>query len=299
MGVPTRHLFRQGPVIRALVKTAAVASAGAQGGKAGKNAPGTVLEQTVPPRHPKLVSDYIRHVGGRASWYKGVLPPHLFPHWGFPLLANTLAGLPYNMGRVLNGGSRIEVLHPLPADRPLLLKAQLVELDDNGSRVIFKQKLVTGTDEKPESLISYVNAILPLKRSNGPKKEKPRVPETAREIYSLKLGKKSGLEFALLTGDFNPVHWIPLYARTAGFRGTILHGFSSMARSIESLNRTLWLGRTQRLATFEARFVKPLVFPGRVKVFLDDEKGIFVGDAPGGPAYLTGSYTAQEEKDDE
>ena len=63
-----------------------------------------------------------------------------------------------------------------------------------------------------------------------------------------------------------------------------------MARSIESLNRSVWLGRSQRLTTFESRFVKPLVFPGKVKVYLDDENGIFVGDAPGGPAYLAGTY---------
>jgi len=279
-------------VIRTLARTAvsAIGHNGSKGGDVPKPVPGPILEQVLHPRNPQLVSDYIRHVGGQSSWYKGILPPHFFPQWGFPILAGALEGLPYNMSRVLNGGCRIEVLHPLPVDKPLKLKAQLVEVDDNGSRVVFKQKLVTGTAEEPESLVSYVNAILPLKRSDGPKKEKPRVPEAAREIDAWKLHKRSGLDFALLTGDFNPVHWIPGYARMSGFPNTILHGFATMARSIESLNRSVWLGRSQRLTTFESRFVKPLVFPGKVKVYLDDENGIFVGDAPGGPAYLAGTY---------
>jgi hypothetical protein len=295
MSVSMQHLFRQGPVLRTLLRTAvsSVGQGGKGGGEAGGGDPGPVLEQTVPPRNPRLVLDYIRHVGGEPSWYKGGLPPHFFPQWGFPLMARTLQGLPYNMSRVLNGGSRIEVLHPLPADQPLLLKAQLVEVDDNGSRVILRQKLVTGTVDQPEALVSYVNAIIPLKRSDGPGKAKPVVPETAREIDSWRLSRKSGLDFALLTGDFNPVHWVPAYARMSGFSGTILHGFATMARTIESLNRTVWMGRPRRLRTFESRFVKPLRFPGSVKVYLGGDNEVFVGDARGGPACLTGKFTTQ------
>ena len=50
---------------------------------------------------------------------------------------------------------------------------------------------------------------------------------------------RAGLEFAFLTGDFNPVHWVRRYARAAGFASPILHGFAMMARTMESLGRTL------------------------------------------------------------
>lgn len=289
------HLFRQGPVIKTLLKTAISAiGKGKAGGVGGEKVePGPVLEQVLSPRNPKLVSDFIKHVGGKPSWYKGILPPDFFPQWGFPLMAKTLEGLPYNLSRTLNGGCRIEVNHPLPINEELYLKASLVDVDDNGYRVVFKQKLVTGTKENPDALISYVNAVLPLKRSIGPKKEKPRVPVGAREIDCWRLNKKSGIEFALVTGDFNPVHWIPGYAKMTGFQNTIMHGFATMARAIESLNGSLWLGRPGRLATFECRFVKPLVFPGKAKVYLDDLSNVYIGDAPGGPAYLTGEFTTR------
>lgn len=295
MGASVQHLFRQGPVIRTLLRTA-VSSAG-KGGKNGDRAgppePGPELRQTIPPRNPRLVRDYIRLVGGEPSWYDGALPPHFFPQWGFPLLARTLQGLPYNLGRVLNGGSRIEVLHPLPAGEPLLLRARLEEVDDNGSRVILRQTLVTGTAREPEALVSTVQAIIPLRRSEGPRKPKPGVPLAAREIGRWELGKRSGLDFALLTGDFNPVHWIPAYARMSGFPGTILHGFATLARTIESLNRSVWLGRPGRLRTFESRFVKPLRFPGTARVFLTPGNEVFVGSAPGAPACLAGRFTTR------
>lgn len=295
MSVSKTHLFRQGPVIRTLLKTAFSSMAPANKNRTPDETqiPGPVLEQIIEPRNPRLVGDFIHHLGGQLSTYKGFLPPHLFPQWGFPLMAKTLEGLPYKLNRLLNGGCRFEVVHPLPCDQRLLLKAQLVELDDNGYRVFFKQKLITGTEKNPESIIAYVHAVLPIKRSDGPKKEKASVPLAAREIDTWKLFKNSGLEFALLTGDFNPVHWVPGYARISGFPNTIMHGFATMARTVETLNRSLFVGQPNRLTSFESRLVKPLVFPGQAKVYLDGTNTVFVGNAPGGPAYLTGIFTTR------
>ena len=40
----------------------------------------------------RLIRDYIRHVGGDPAWYRGRVPPHFFPQWGFPLGARALEG---------------------------------------------------------------------------------------------------------------------------------------------------------------------------------------------------------------
>ena len=56
---------------------------------------------------------------------------------------------------------------------------------------------------------------------------------------------------------------------------------------------------TQAIATFDARFTKPLVLPGKVGLFLVAKDGsprtgeIYVGDAAGSPAYLVGSFTSR------
>jgi len=47
---------------------------------------------------------------------------------------------------------------------------------------------------------------------------------------------------------------------------------------------------------FECRFVKPIVFPGQIKVFVDDDNNVSIGNAPGGPAFLTGKFTPYPEK---
>ena len=114
------------------------------------------------------------------------------------------------------------------------------------------------------------------------------MPEDVRELAFWSIGPKAGLDFAKLTGDFNPIHWIAGYARASGFRNTILHGFSTFARAWEGLNATL-LKDGSELTTFDAQFTRPLVLPARVGLYVTDDR-VYVGDAPGGPAYMVGTF---------
>lgn len=295
MALPYQHIRHQLPVIASLGQTALSAFRTARSGKNGARAPlalpSPTIEKTIAPRDPRLVADYVRHVGGDPGAYRGVLPPHLFPQWGFPLAARTLEGIPYPMQKVLNGGCRMEIHAPLPADRPLHVRASLVDIDDDGRRAVLKQRVVTGTDEQPEALVAYLYAIVPLetKKSNGAAKDRARVPASAREIAYWRIAKDAGLAFAMLTGDFNPVHWVPRYARAFGFRSTILHGFSTMARAIEGLQRGRFAGSTTRLRTWDCKFTRPLLLPAQVGLYVEGDS-LWVGDAPGGPAYLTATF---------
>ena len=268
-------------------------------GKAGATpvTPGPEITTTIPPRPKELVRDYVRHVGGDPSAYRKVIPAHLFPQWGFPLAAQTLKGLPYPLARVLNGGCRMEINELLPAGKPLRVRVRLEDIDDNGRRAVLKQRVITGTDDCPDALVSYLYAIVPLgskgtskDKKKAKKKEPKRVPAGAREIGYWRIPADAGLAFAMLTGDFNPVHWVRPYARMFGFRSTILHGFSTMARAVEGLQRTAFAGSIRELKTFDVQFTKPLILPAKVGLYVDGES-LYVGDAPGGSAYLVGSFT--------
>lgn len=299
MAVPISHVFEQGPVIASLFRTgiAAVRQQRSKGVASPPEVPGPVIEAVLPPRSPSLIADYVRHVGGDPSAYRHVLPPHLFPQWSFGLAARTLMGVPYPLLKVMNGGCKLEVRAPLPANQPLHVRVRLANIDDNGSRAILDQEIITGTEKEPEALIAHLYAYVPLgskDKGAAPKKDKarPRVPEDAHELAFWRIPANAGLQFAMLTGDFNPVHWIPAYARSFGFRNTILHGFSTMARAWEGLNRNRFAGSTRALVGMDVRFTRPLLLPARVGLYVDEagEHRVFVGDAPGGGAYLEGTY---------
>lgn len=235
MAVSTKHVLQQGPVIATLASVA-LSGLRQQLGRGPAPSmpavPGPEISATITPRPPPLLRAYIKHVGGDPSAYRGQVPAHFFPQWGFPMASRTLAGLPYPMFKVLNGGCRLEINGPLPAKEALHARARLEDIDDNGRRAVIHQRVATSTGAHPDAVVGHLYAVVPLGgKGDGPKgkrKERPRVPQDAEELQRWRLRPDAGLDFAKLTGDFNPVHWIPSYARAFGFRNTILHGFSTM-----------------------------------------------------------------------
>lgn len=298
MAVPTRYILHQGPVIGAIARAAVVAlkSASGKANQPPSQVPGPIVSESISPRPPDLVRDYIRHVGGDPAWYRGQVPAHMFPQWVFPLQAKGIEGLQYPIQRVLNGGSRLRMNAPLPLHERFELKVQLVDIDDNGRRAVIHQRATMTTSTHPEAVIADVYGIVPLggggEGASKKKDDKPRVPVVVKELGRWKLGTQVGLDFAKLTGDFNPIHWIRPAARASGFKNVINHGFSTMARAIEGLNRSVFSGDVARLESIDVQFKKPLVLPAEVGLYIDDDR-VFVGDAPGGPAYLVGTYSVR------
>ncbi len=113
-----RHVLRQGSMIGTLGRVALqVIRQRLLPPPAARDAtdpatPGPESTETVAPRDPGLVRDYLRWCGGDVDAWKGTLPPHLFAQWGFPLLSRTLTGIRYPMAKVLNGGCRLEIAGP-------------------------------------------------------------------------------------------------------------------------------------------------------------------------------------------
>ncbi len=290
MTVTPRHALRQGAVVRALLR-AGLASLRGSSGRGAPDLPGPLHRKQVPPRADDLVDDYVRHCGGDPAAYAGVLPPHLFPQWGFPVLSRTLRAVPYDLARILNGGCRIEVHRPLPRGEPLQLTGCLEDIDDNGRRAVLKNRLVTGTASAPSAISAWVYGVVPLPhdKSAGTKKERPTVPVDATHVHEWSLRPSNGVDFAVLTGDFNPIHWLWPYARLAGFGGTILHGFATLAYAMEALREARFGGDPSRLRAIDVKFTKPVPLPSKMGLYVRGTE-LFMGDAPGGPANLVGTF---------
>jgi acyl dehydratase len=219
----------------------------------------------------------------------------MFPQWAFGLASQVLEGVPYPMTRVLNVGCELEMRAPLPANETLLVRAHLASIDDDGKRALLRTRVVTSTNSVKDALIADMIAMVPLKRdksgngSRAKSEERERVPDDAQEVARFKLGADAGLDFAKLTGDFNPIHWVRPAARAAGFPSVILHGFATMARALEGLNHGVFAGDVRKIKKWSCRFTKPLVLPAQAAVYTQGRQ-VFVGGALAAPAYLIGSY---------
>ena len=91
--------------------------------------------------------------------------------------------------------------------------------------------------------------------------EPPRAPERAPDaVCELPTPLNLALLFCL-NGDDNPLHLDPERAKLAGFPRPILHGVASFGVAAHAVLRTYAGYRPERLASIEARFMRP-VFPG-------------------------------------
>jgi len=253
--------------------------------------PGPVFRDRLEPRPAGLLDAYVRNIGGDPEAYRTTLPPHMWPQFGFHLAARTLESAPYPLLKVINAGARLEIHEPLPVDERLEVTAQLVDVDETDTRVILHQVVHVSTRSAPAGLHGHLSAFVPLARKRGGsgKRDRPLAPEDATEVGRWRATDDAGLDFAKLTGDFNPIHWLGPYARAAGFPRPILHGFATKARTFETL-----AAADRRPRVLDVRFTRPLVLPCDVGVYVRGDE-VYVADRPGGEAYLTGTFETDAE----
>jgi len=267
--MPTRVspllLRYQGPMLKALGEVAVSALRGPQSSTIPAT-PGPMVTATVPPRPNALIDAYLRWCGAPPDRHRETVPPHLFPQWGFPLLGQTLAQLPFKLTGVLNQGCRVQVHGEIPRGRTLSLQGRLESIEEDERKVRIHQRLWTGLSENDVRLTSDVfSVVVKPRRDGGGKKrksasrEEPQLTELGRWHADLHDGRR----FGVLTGDLNPIHISKLYAKAAGFPRQILHGFGSYARSYETL-RNAW--PDVEINDFEVRFTRPLVLPAACRV---------------------------------
>jgi acyl dehydratase len=280
--VPWRYARAQLPVLGSFVRL--VASGWRRPGLR-PEIPGRPLSRVVSPRASEHLRAYCEHVG--AEHQEGEVPPHLFPHWCFPLTGRLVSDLPYRMLSAVNAGCDVRVRRPIPAGERLEVEGWLVSVDEGERRILVKQRFLTSTSSAPGALEADVTLLVPRRgpKGEGRPKAPERVPDLATVVGYIEANARAGLDFAKLTGDFNPLHWSPRYARAFGFPNTILHGFSTAARAWAALE-----ARSGRpLERFTCRFPRPVVLPASLGVFARGRE-VWVGEAPGDEARLVGSF---------
>lgn len=207
-----------------------------------------------PPR--ALVEQYLAWAGA-ARGYDGLLPPHMVSQWSLPLVAELLLRMPYRLTSVINQGVGLRVCGPLPRDVPLHLSAAVDRIEETPGRIKVVVAVTTGTANHPALVEARLHMSFLLPGPRAPKTQQQRGAEPDWITAGLwQADARDGLRFALLTGDFNPIHWCGPLARRSVFRGMVLHGFGSFVRSYEVLAR-----QGLRFDEIDVRFVKPVALP--------------------------------------
>jgi len=183
----------------------------------------------------------------------------------FPSLGGLVGALKINPVMILHGEQRIELAGPIPTKGRLLTTPSIRAIYDKGSGALVVLDAET-TDESGKRLFLNTFGIFVRgeggfggdRGPSGPKNVPPeREPDHVVEMTTL---PQQALIYRL-SGDYNPLHADPDFAKMAGFDRPILHGLCTFGHVGRALLAACCDNDPARLKDFEARF-SGVVFPG-------------------------------------
>jgi 3-hydroxyacyl-CoA dehydrogenase/3a,7a,12a-trihydroxy-5b-cholest-24-enoyl-CoA hydratase len=192
----------------------------------------------------------------------GIVPAH-------PALPALVSAAKINLAMLLHGEQRIEVKKPFPAQGKLTVVGTVKAIYDKGSGALVVVDAET-IDEAGEVLC--VNTFGMFIRGeggfggdrgpSGPKNVPPeRAPDEVVEMETL----PHQAAIYRLSGDRNPLHIDPNFAKMAGYDQPILHGLCTFGHVARAVIQRYCGGDPDRFKALEVRF-SGVVFPGETIV---------------------------------
>ena len=186
----------------------------------------------------------------------------------FQPMLELLAKCGGNLAMIVHGGERVTVHAPPPPSGKLVTTATIRGFYD--MKRLAQVFVDTRTVDAREQLVAETTSSIIFRGEGGfggdpPPKEPPPVEKPRETPPTFSVEEATSPEQALLyrlSGDLNPLHADPEFARGVGFeRGPILHGLCTFGFMVRHVARAVCGGDATRLRAFEAQFRRP-VWPG-------------------------------------
>ncbi|MBT2449933.1 MaoC family dehydratase N-terminal domain-containing protein [Streptomyces sp. ISL-43] len=172
-------------------------------------------------------------------------------------------GIEVNLAAVLHGGQSIELHRPIPVKGRATSSAKVAAVYDKGKAAVIVLRTEVADAEGPlwtSDAQIFVRGEGGFGGDRGPS-VKTEQPERAPDrIEERKIREEQALLYRL-SGDWNPLHADPEFAKLAGFDQPILHGLCSYGMTLKTVVDTVLDGDVSRVRAYRTRFAG-IVFPG-------------------------------------
>jgi acyl dehydratase len=175
----------------------------------------------------------------------------------------SMPGVEVDLARVLHGGQTLTVHRPIPVEGTANTTSRIAALYDKGKAAVLVLRTEAADADGPlwtsDSQIflrgegGFGGDRGPSARLDPPTGEPDKVVQRpVREDQAL---------LYRLSGDWNPLHADPEFAKVAGFERPILHGLCTYGITLKAVADTLLGGDVTRVRAYTTRFAG-VVFPG-------------------------------------
>ena len=172
-----------------------------------------------------------------------------------------------NFIMVVHGEQRLSITNTLPVSGDFIANAKVIGCYDKGPArgAIIEVETSVKNKKNNEEICKLVSTT--FARGDGgfggpdsPKKE-IFIPDGEPDYVSEVSTKPDQALIFRLSGDYNPLHSDPNFAKAAGFEKPILHGMCTYGIACRSLVNEICENDASKLKRFDCRFSSP-VYPG-------------------------------------
>ena len=181
----------------------------------------------------------------------------------------TAPGLKYGFDKVLHGEQYTELRRPLPPHAKLTHKGKIADIFDKGKNALVITEIrsfdESGDEVAYNRLTTVVRGAGGWGGDRGPSAEVNVPPGRAADAtVAEKIGPNQALLYRL-SGDINPLHADPSFAKAFGFEKPILHGLCTLGYATRAVLRTFARNDGRFFKSIQVRFSES-VFPGETLV---------------------------------
>ena len=194
-----------------------------------------------------------------------VLPSYgVIPVFGAMGGLGTTPGLSFNFAMLLHGEQDIEVHQPIPPEATVTNSAEVVGVYDKGKAALVVLEVKT-RDEAGKPLFTnrfslFLRGEGGFGGESGPKAGNVPPEREPDGVIERRLLPQQALIYRL-SGDKNPLHADPEFAKIGGFDRPIIHGLCSFGIVCKAVVDDVLAGDVTKVARYQARFAG-VGFPG-------------------------------------
>jgi acyl dehydratase len=188
----------------------------------------------------------------------------------------------FDPAMLVHGEQAIELDGPMPTEGTVRTTSRIAGIYDKGSGalVIIESTSVdarTGAGRFRSRTGLFIRGEGGFGGDRGPSSNRNRPPERDADHVVTYATRPDQALLYRLSGDRNPLHSDPAFAKRAGFDRPILHGLCTYGFTARALLHTVCGSDPARFRSMQARFSRP-VFPGEsvtVSIWVDNDEAIF------------------------
>ena len=191
-------------------------------------------------------------------------------------------GMSFNFAMLLHGEQEVILHRPLPVEAKLKTSAHIPEIYDKGKAalVILEATAKNAADDQPlftNRFSLFIRGEGGFGGDSGPKAGNVAPDRKPDGVIERKTLEQQALIYRL-SGDKNPLHADPEFAKLGGFDTPIIHGLCSYGIACKAIVDSVLDGDVAQVARYQARFAG-VAFPGetyRIKYWKDGAKRILI-----------------------